>query len=514
MSYIVGRGRYAREGYPSTPAGGGGSSSVVGNIISVPTTPALTAHSTAGLTTGALATITQRFSLYSYQPADVHAPDGYHVPAAGGGNWVYEGPTDAPSRWAQTVWTIDPANSTGLASEDNTGLSAASPLLTKAEMVRRCSDTPQADGINVTINQLSSDTGDSDPLVWHPIKKNGGSYTYTAPFPTPSFTGSLNAVTPKSYVAPGNALASTFTTTTGAIAADMLLINTTRASSRALAQRNLGAGNWQLTQPQAPFAGSGFDIPAENDTWANGDAITGYVPITVNLRDVSSIGDQTNNDVIWRITVPNLSGVGEILVLGAQSQISDSILMRGVLSATAYLETGVAQHGGGNSLNGNEVLIFGGWQSCDFGSTSNMIPSNDVIIGNEVQVIGINGQFVLGTHATHVCIDGTFGVAWVPGNGAPNGFGVGVIYGSGTFNTLRGTLWYDNAIGAGVNQFRCTIEMNGQSIGYSRVTAAGVTTIHGGIALTGANLDAAAGAAGFGGYAEGGGAIMTNGAQP
>jgi hypothetical protein len=88
----------------------------------------------------------------------------------------------------------------------------------------------------------------------------------------------------------------------------------------------------------------------------------------------------------------------------------------------------------------------------------------------------------------------------------------GVVYGPGTLNVLS-SFTSDGTATATLPI--ATKQLNGVGTGYSYATAGGVTTVHGGITLTSAHLDAAAGAAGFGGYAEGGGAsISLSGAQP
>jgi len=88
------------------------------------------------------------------------------------------------------------------------------------------------------------------------------------------------------------------------------------------------------------------------------------------------------------------------------------------------------------------------------------------------------------------------------------------LYGPGTVNA-RGSIHYPPPASTALpiaNKL-----LNGVATGYSNATPApgAITVVHGGIALSSATLDAAAGAAGFGGFAWGGGATYTaNGVQP
>ena len=76
---------------------------------------------------------------------------------------------------------------------------------------------------------------------------------------------------------------------------------------------------------------------------------------------------------------------------------------------------------------------------------------------------------------------------------------------------VDGTLTYFDAA---ATSFYAAFTVVNMSTAYSFATAGGVTSVHQ-LALSAANLDAAAGAAGFGGYATGGGVTLCrNGTQP
>jgi hypothetical protein len=86
------------------------------------------------------------------------------------------------------------------------------------------------------------------------------------------------------------------------------------------------------------------------------------------------------------------------------------------------------------------------------------------------------------------------------------------LYGGGTLNVFGGSYAF---LGTATGNKTVTMKLNGLTTGYSNATTAGTTVVHGGITINAANLDAASGASGFGGYAYGGGAaIVATGAQP
>jgi hypothetical protein len=505
---------------PTGPAGSTGSAGANGAVISVANGAALTAISTAALVQGALALVRSRQTLWAYQPGDGSAADGWHIAAAGGGNWVYVAPADAATLAQQANWYIDPQNSTGLASDDNTGATALLPLLHKAEVSRRWGQLPSI-AVQVTINYLSADTAATDPWAFPAIfTGNASGIRHTAPLPASSFTGTLLAVTAKNTAAGGNALQSTFTTVTGAIAANMLLVNTTRANSRAFVQRNISGGNWQITQPRTPYAGTGLATGAEVNTWANGDSIVGYTLPAISIADASSvfasIGSAfTNLVTLWQIA-PTSFGIADqdqMILGGTYTQIQECVLNCGLsvyklyqLNVINSVINSVVISGG----SGNELLMYSGaFQASGLGgATPFYFFDQDCILRPTNVHNNLASSFLGNTAASNLCIDTTVNIS---GFTTSQDTGLATLYGGGTLNVLQGTLMYSLAATGKIN---ITLNLNGVATGYSNATAGGVTTVHGGIALTPGNLDAAAGAAGFGGYAFGGGAVITAAGVP
>lgn len=507
-------------------------------IVSVANTAALSAYAgTAVLLQGALALVQSRQSYWSYQPGDASAADGWHIPALGGGNWVYVTAADGQTQLNQTAWFIDMSNSSGVASDDNNGFTALTPLLTKAEWRRRIGPYDVVTlNVTTTITYMSGDTGTTDPGDFR-VHSSGGSIIHVASLPAASFTGTLNVVTAKSVAAaPGNALQSTFNTTSGALVTGMLLVNSTRANSRAFTQKNT-AGTWQLSQPMSPYAGTGTYSSVENNAWAAGDTITGYTLNPVNIDDATMTGFGVNDMVIlyqanWG--GPNsASALRDGMRLGGHGR--GTLITESVLSAPLYydgafqsrsLETHVHGNVAGGTSRGQVApvgdtqvhVIAGLWAyqpeqsegtalKVTFGGYSlQWTFESDTIIaaGSATDHARLYGA----TFQGNTCIDEVSVFL-----GGPTLLKSGILYGAGTLDVTEGRFQYQQAASA-ASQLFCALTLQNQGIAYSYSTTGGVTTIHGNIALTAANLDAASGAAGFGGFAFGPGCCISNGQQP
>lgn len=514
--YIVGRGRYAREAYPqSAGAGGGGGGGFP--FISVLNTLALAGFPVTGLVEGQPAAIRDRFSLWAYNPEDASAADGNHIPSTTGpGCWVYTGAFDAATQANSTLWVVDPANSSGTASNDNDGHSNVTALLTFEEVVRRCGGrSPDTGATAIEVRFLSGQPNSTDPIAFQPvgIAATGTSVLFDAVLQAPAFTGTLATVTPKNNtVAPGNPLSVTVNTTTGAFAAGLLLVNATRGNSRARVARNTGGANFEISQPVVPWSGSGFYSPSEVDTWAPGDAITGFALPTVHVQEIGIESAHTflaSFVQTHQISLGDAGGAGlDLTTLYGAVQLIDSdtpgsvdaegliTFIANCYSATTNRFTGSADYftNGGFFGSGIGIAFF-----------SRMIFTLDTILGPGGGIFFEPIEIENG-----LCLDG--GYLYQAGGLNELFAGPGsALYGAGSFNNQSGIVLYT---APAVQTFLATISLSSLATGYSRATAAGLTTIHGGIALTAANLDAAAGAAGFGGYAEGGGAVFTTGAQP
>jgi hypothetical protein len=479
---------------------------------------ALTGTPNASMLSGSLAYVTT-FGAFWVLQATGPAPDASTVLAAADGRvWVRALSGVQESSQAQTAWFVDPV----AGSDENTGLTSLTAVKHKAELARRWGTwSPTFNGATVTITYVSADAGGgNDPGQFAPVFLNGAVLVQTAALPATSFTGSLLAVTAKAR-ASNQALNSTFTTTTGAIAANLLLVNATRGNSRAWAVRNLGAGNWLLSQPQAAFAGgTSFPANSEVDTWANGDAISGYALLNVDQAVIGGVaagqqpGGAGPSHIVSNLTIfdPGVNSDSCIVDPTALVSLVECGATRIVCTRPLGLVGGRLQVFNcdlqiGSTLQSNPnqgALITSGvltgrlshhW--ADYQSDVVFTSINNTTIIQNAQLSGV-GQYLDGVTLKLV--------GWTQGVGT-------VFYGSGTLNQVQGAFLYT---GVAATQFPLSggLQLAGVATGYSNVTTAGSTALHQ-LALTGANLDAAAGAAGFGGLAWGAGAVFSkSGVQP
>lgn len=169
---------------PLSGRGGGGSSSDPGVIASVATPALLTPISIVNALDGAEAFVTIQRSRWKLQTS-AFALDGVTVVATpdAARQWVRDLSYVDPLWIRSTGYFIDPANSTGLASDTaNTGLSAILPLSTWAEFARRTGMNPSAGECPtfigaVIVKWLSSQGGAGDPVF--PIYRLGPSASFT-----------------------------------------------------------------------------------------------------------------------------------------------------------------------------------------------------------------------------------------------------------------------------------------------------------------------------------------------
>jgi hypothetical protein len=422
-------------------------------------------------------------------------------------------PPITPVSWSVPQWYVDPSNSSGNASDSNGCTTTGAPCLSFAQIVSRWGTNAPIFSVNVILTWLSSATASTDFINVAPSYLSSGVLNINASLPTATFTGTLGTVTTKSTTAPtGNALQSTFTTATGAVAANMLLVNSTHAS-RAWAQKIISGSNWQISQPLVAYPGSGFPSVTEVNTWTSGDTIIGYVPLSVNISHIGGAYGAAGNNYIWQVTIPNTLARfdGSTLNYCLECDIGSGVVSTtggGVLTMVNSIAPSAApfQYGGPTTV---QVGIYAGYihslQALSLNpSSGSVVVGTDTILTGTPVFSGVAGfaPIFLDTGVTLTVI-----------GGATIGFSGSLYYGPGTLNVgAGGTVYYS---GTATTTFaNTTLQLNGVSTGYSLATSAGVTTVHGGISLTAANLNASAGAAGFGNYAFGGGGAYTNAAQP
>ncbi len=204
-----------------------------------------------------------------------------------------------PASWTQATWFIDPQNSSGQASDRNTGLNSSHPLLTWAEVVGRMGTTSPYLAQVTTFTFLSGQSANVDPIFFTPRLANGsqaillGTLTQIADIPT------CGTVTPKSIGAPGTLLQ--VASMPGGAAAKQLVLNVTRSSYAFIDSMVSTTATMSqpiqatfITTPQALSTASNM----EDNTWTTGDHLTLYTCCTLNLKNWRPTGgDQVSAGV-------------------------------------------------------------------------------------------------------------------------------------------------------------------------------------------------------------------------
>jgi len=134
------------------------------NSLRVPTEAALASVSVIGLVEGVTIAYVSTYKAYFALVVSTQAVQaGVCVTARNNASWRWVRCLESRAWWTQSQYFWDPANSTGLASDENDGLSATTPLLTNDEFYRRNNGRflAGAGTQNITVT-LMSDCSDND----------------------------------------------------------------------------------------------------------------------------------------------------------------------------------------------------------------------------------------------------------------------------------------------------------------------------------------------------------------
>ncbi len=303
----------------------------------------------------------------------------------------------------------------------------------------------------------------------------------------------------------------------------MLLVNTTRGNSVARVNALVAGTTWELSQPLAPVNPLAYAIPAEVDTWANGDVVNAFTLLSVTVTQIApclsgqGFGNVTPGVFWYRM---NALAVGSGSILCGQCAFVES-----TNSSVVVVSPSNGQMHFQNHYMSSAVINF----TCQTTRVNG----------------GLQGQFGSLTTRGQLTIDGDFMVngGVVPAGGATIGFIAFAAAGTNIrveFGLLRfaavsygGTAIYGRVSadfvleGSSVckvvtgssyaAQWFTTqlvasgVVLNNANNGCSSNDGNPVTVIASLILTTVANLDAPAGAAGFGGKAfKLGGACVTN----
>ena len=434
--------------------------------------------------------------------------------------------------WDQASWYVDPSNSTGLASDRNSGLTATSPVKSwNGGVVARWGTIAPTFAQNTTIEWLSAHRDDSDPVLFTPTTTEGAVCIMGGEF-TPAnlvASGVLGTVTPVNK-AFGVAQALEAIMPTAASLYGAILVNTTRGSTSTFVRKVSGT-TWLLAQPLTEQT-----IPvtsllyAENGATATGDAFSAYAPTAVNLvyvhPTVSTLNSTSTNPLyLYRLKSFDPSGVdgtnmfqyaGDVLLIDfvhgrrPQANVAGVTLIQRTVNN--YFPVGLmtdlripstispnAQH----SIQGGCI----GGPNCVSSGLYNCLLLSDVALAAHSGVLD-----VLSCEYGTIYIDAGVVVNLAAGRHEPKTGFPSQWWGPGTLNADGDSLLY---YPAGAGMAAATFTQGGWQINRGANAWSSDATSFYNLALTSAALDAAAGAAGFGGCAfNQGGATITNGTFP
>lgn len=418
-----------------------------------------------------------------------------------------------PGPQAQATWFIDPQNVTGLADDNNSGIDATHPVLSYNNGVARKWTTYSPTlRQNTTFTWLSSQVGDTDPVVFTPIMVNAVA-TLQGPLGAAQqiHAGNLAGVVPKNR-ATGQLLEADL----GFAAPIGSLVQNTQAgkSSFAWAYKNVGGTVFALTQPMVP-ATVPFDFTTpttEVDTWANGDTFEVFAPIGANLSRVAPLAVEFPPTFAAPVQIYHLRATSADGVPGDQNfdvgidvtiveSVFDSLLL--YQAPTDDLGAFWSNNFFGNSVfgqsSGYAVAILGG--AIVTNPVANSIISwslsNDIIV-DATAVAGVGTLFIAPTTIP------TNGDVYIAGSIAGTGefvMSTGTLWGPGSFDMLGGgRIVYSGARGAVATFLNAGgLLLNGQANANAFNPTTGLWSVL--IPITPANLDLAFGAGGFGGLA-------------
>ncbi len=298
-----------------------------------------------------------------------------------------------PSGLSQINWYFDFGNTTGLASDTNSGADSSHPLRTwNGGFVPRAGVNGQGPWAVAPILHFMSTQPSSiaDPISFIPTSLPfaipGGSFaaiiigTITAKVAAGNLVG---AVTSKNRSSPANGQLLTLTFQNGAagnVAALDFVQNTTGGKvSNSWARTNVGTNEFTMFQPITPAIPGAFPTLAEFDTWAPGD--------TVQISNIPKVyADAIAGPVfVYNVEISQANVVG-VNLNGAnlnECRISggiDAIRTRGASCTNCIIEFQT------NRYMSPSLFIVGGGTAGTSGSTVNLGPGSvltlDAYIGS------------------------------------------------------------------------------------------------------------------------------------
>jgi hypothetical protein len=443
----------------------------------------------------------------------------------GGGGGVFV----VPASWLVPAWFIDPV----AGNDANNGTTALTPLKTWAQLVFLWGTNAPILAQNTAITFLSSQPDATDPVVWRPVLKQGASAVIIGTAPTVVASVVLAGV-----VAKNRATGQLLNATLGALAAPgQMLRNTTAGkTSRAWVYKLVAGTTFGISAPLVPVALPVAAMPAQVNTWANGDTVDILSLVNVAIAEVSPIvaddsAGHTNGVTIYGLNLMNPPGAGAFTatVLGFNTSVWECGSTR-VLTFAGRNASGLrVQQAIGNVGNlagvagdgrGGPRAFVGGMFASDAAHLVSLSTSwegelsfdGDFIFGRAAVLVGPAGGTPLPTlqlGAVYLEPGITMQLSGTV-NAAILDYGLTAIWGAAgsVLNVIgKSKLVYPAGAGAAAACFLSAglaggtpLQLGGSTTGHS-VIAGAPDVFNGGITILPASLDAVAGAAGFGGNA-------------
>jgi hypothetical protein len=420
---------------------------------------------------------------------------------------------DVPLSWTKGAWFVDPGDVSGAASDNNDCDRAVVPCATFAEVARRWGTFSPHLRQNTTITFLSSQINNGDHVHLDPYIENGAIVTLVGALGPQQVVASetLSGVVSKSR-AGGQLLRATLP---AGAAPGQLIVNATH-DSRAWVFRNAAGSDWYISQPLTPETVPPSWTPQEVDSWANGDAITLYQPVLVDLVEASPVladcnsGNACTNElVIDQATIFDATGAGTPWTLtgGMSVSIFDSSLRRPLQAVGGaadwypdFVNVDLASLLSVNSPSGYIYLSGGQLRAAAAGSLlDGAALVRDVVTGASLDLSdGIYGSVYIDDGVT---LSAGHGTDWWWQDGAATASPA--LWGPGALDVGGASRFeYPAGANAAVATF---LQSGGLTLG-GQSTACAVDTTRAatpscGIALTPSNLDLSLSSGGFAGLA-------------
>ncbi len=239
----------------------------------------------------------------------------------------------ANGSWAQTFWAIDPANSSGVASDQNTGLSTSAPLVHLAEVYRRYGTLqPFLSGASTTFQFMSSQPDTTDAWLLNPITV--GPVILRGDQNKTEISGSPFAVAGLVPFSRASGQLLQVTAWTGA-AVSQLVQNTTHNSLAWVLTVSGGVATLSNPMNVAPTPPTPYS-PATLSSWANTDTIHVYTPLNIaigvaKMQVPNFIAASHNSLYVYQLTaIDPLGGaitfVGESVIF-QESQVHQTMVI-------------------------------------------------------------------------------------------------------------------------------------------------------------------------------------------